>query len=116
VLLRLLILSLLMLLSFLPQVLRQMQRDYVVELYTQAAFGIRHHSNGTYHRISGQEYVQNLHQHIGRHLVLLADQDLAWTVSQMSTADIFVHSRSTLSIAAGILNTQVGNAVLAPAA
>lgn len=88
------------------KMLRQMQRDYVVEVYTQAAFGIRHHSNGTYHRISGQEYVQNLHQHIGRHLVLLADQDLAWTVSQMSTADIFVHSRSTLSIAAGILNTQ----------
>jgi hypothetical protein len=79
----------------------------VVEVYTQAAFGIRHSSNGSYHRISGQEYVQDLHTHIGRHMVLLADQDLAWTFSQMATADVFVHSKSTLSIAAGILNTQV---------
>lgn len=80
----------------------------MIEVYTQAAFGIRHHPNGTYHRVSGQQYIQDLHQHIGRHMVLLADQDLAWTFSQMSTADIFVHSKSTLSIAAGILNTQVG--------
>lgn len=77
-------------------------------MYTQAAFGIQHSSNGSYHRISGQEYVQNLKTHIGRHMVLLADKDLAWTFSQMATADIFLHSKSTLSIAAGIVNTQVG--------
>lgn len=90
------------------QVLRRLQRDYVVEVYTQASFGIRHSSNGSYHRIGGQEYVQDLNTHIGRHMVLLADQDLAWTFSQMATADVFVHSKSTLSIAAGIVNTQVG--------
>lgn len=95
------------LLLLLLQVLHHLQRDYVVEVYTQAAFGIRHSSNGSYHRISGQEYVQDLNNHIGRHMVLLADQDLAWTFSQMATADVFVHSKSTLSIAAGIVNTQV---------
>jgi len=41
-------------------------------------------------------------------MVLLADLDIAWTFSQMVTADIFVHSKSTLSIAAGVLNTEVG--------
>lgn len=89
------------------QVLRSIPRDYIVEVYTEASFGIRHHSNGSYHRISSSKYVQDLHHNIGRHMVLLADQDLAWTFSQMSTADIFVHSMSTLSIAAGIFNTQV---------
>lgn len=89
------------------QVLRGIQRDYLVEVYTEASFGIRHHSNGSYHRISSTEYVHDLHQNLGRHMVLLADQDLAWTFSQMVTADIFVHSMSTLSIAAGILNVQV---------
>jgi hypothetical protein len=78
-----------------------------VEVYTEASFGIRHHSNGSYHRINSSEYVQDLHHNFGKHMVLLADQDLAWTFSQMSTADIFVHSMSTLSIAAGIFNTQV---------
>lgn len=88
-----------------------MQRDYVVEVYTQAAFGIRHHDNGTYQRISGHEYVHDLRHNLGHHMVLLADLDIAWTFSQMVTADIFVHSKSTLSIAAGVLNTEVGSGV-----
>lgn len=84
-----------------------MKRDYVVEVYTQAAFGIRHHSNGSHSRIDREEYVQDLQHNIGRHMVLLADIDPAWTFNQMSSADVLVHSKSAFSIGAGIINTQV---------
>lgn len=90
------------------QELRRLQRDYVVEVYTQAAHGIQHHSNGSHERISGEAYVQRLHANIGRHMLLLADMDVLWSLGQMASADVLVHSKSTLSIVAGILNTKVG--------
>lgn len=92
----------------LPQELRLLQRDYVVEVYTQAAYGISHSNDGRHQRIDRQEYVKRLATNIGPHMVLLADMDLLWTFNQMMTTDVFVHSKSTLSIAAGILHPQVG--------
>lgn len=91
------------------QALRDMQLDYLIEVYTEAANAANLHENGTRHELNGTQYTQHLQLHLGPHMVMLADHDIAWTFSQMATADIFVHSRSTLSISAGILNTQVSD-------
>ena len=98
------------------QELRQLQRDYIIEVYTQAEQSIRIFGNGTRHHIKKEEYMHTLQQHIGPNMVLLADKDVLWSFSQTVTADIFVHSKSTLSIAAVVFNTQVRWAVFPPAA